>query len=176
MPIILMLSSLQAFGLVDHDSFHHLLKFCWPSLTEKDILHHDTICKEILQRAIVAEGRVCENMNEIPSKISFMFDMWTSAPGDPYLSLMAHYINAPVDSLSSWELKTEQLIFQQIEGRHTGKNMADILSCALNQDQLCGKVGWFTSNGAAVNHMMLQMLQDSSLIKTGWMAKQHDMS
>ena len=110
-------------------------------------------------------------MNEIPSKISFTFNTWTSAPGDPYLSLTAHYIDAPVDSPSAWELKTEQLIFQQIEGRHTSKNMANILSHTLNRYQLGGKVSWFTSNGAAVNHTTLQMLQDSSSIKTGWTAK-----
>jgi hypothetical protein len=99
---------------------------------ESNIPHCQTIHKEILQCAHVAEGRVCKNLNKIPLKISFMFDAWTSAPGDPYLSLMAHYIDAPIDSLSSWQLKSEQLIFQQIEGKHTGKNMAEFLSYALD--------------------------------------------
>ena len=70
----------------------------------------------------------------------------------------------------------DQLIFQQIEGRHTGKNMADILSCALDRYQLHGKVGWFTSNGTAVNHTTLWELQDSALIEAGWLSKEHDMS
>lgn len=161
-------SPLQAFHLHDCGSFCHLIKFCQPSLMEKDIPHCDTICKEILWHVNVAEGR-------IPSKILFMFDTWTSAPGDPYLSLMAHYIDAPVNSLSSWKLKMEQLIFQQIKGRHTGKNMANILSCTLNWYQLCSKVSWFTSNGAAVNCTTLQVLQDSASIETGWTAKQHDL-
>jgi hypothetical protein len=170
-----MLSHLQAFRLVDRGSFRHLLKFCWPSLSEKDILHCHVIRKEILRRANVAEERVRESMNKIPSKISFMFDAWTSAPGDPYLSLTAHYIDAPADFPSAWKLKTEQLIFQQIEGRHTRKNMANILSRTLDRYQLHGKVGWFTSDGAAVNCTTLQVLQDSTLIETGWTAKEHDM-
>ena len=130
--IVLMLSRLQAFCLADHGSFCCLLKFCQPSLSERDILHCHTIHKEILQCVHVAEGRVCENMSKIPLKISFMFDVWTSASGDPYLSLTAHYIDAPVDCPSAWQLRLEKLIFQQIEGRHTGKNMADILGHALD--------------------------------------------
>ena len=64
------------------------------------IPHHHLIHKEILQPADVAEGRVHENMNKIPSMISFML------PGDPYLSLMVHCIDVPVDSQSTWKLKT----------------------------------------------------------------------
>ena len=166
---------IQVFHLVDHSGFCNLLKFCQPSLLEKDIPHHHVICKEILWCADIAEGRVCENMNKVPSKILFMFDAWTSAPGDPYLSLTAHYIDAPADCPSAWKLKMEQLIFQQIEGRHTRKNMADILCCTLDWYQLHGKVGWFTSDGAAVNRTTLWALQDGTLIETGWTAKEHDM-
>lgn len=53
--------------------------------------------------------------------------------------------------------------------------MADILSHTLDQYQLHGKVGWFTSNGAAVNRTTLWVLQDSASIETGWTAKEHDM-
>jgi hypothetical protein len=123
----------------------------------------------------LTEGRVHESMNKIPSKILFTFNVWTSAPGNPYLSLMVHYINVPADFLSAWKLKTEQLIFQQIEGRHTGKNIADILSHTLDQYQLHSKVGWFTSDGTAVNCTTLWVLQGSTSIKAGWMAKEHDM-
>ena len=89
------------------------------------------------------EGRVRETLKNVPSKISFTFDAWTSAPGDPYLSLTAHYIAAPVDRPNEWELKTDQLLFQEIQGRHTGKNMGDILSRALDRYDLRGKVRSF---------------------------------
>ena len=48
--------------------------------------------------------------------------------------------NVPADSPTAWELKSDQLIFQEIEGRHTGKNMSDILSHALDKYGLRGKV------------------------------------
>ena len=113
--------SLQAFCLVEQNSFRQLLKFCQPAISEKDILHHHTLCAEILQHADTAEELVCENLKTVPSKISFTFDTWTSAPGDPYLSLTAYYMDTLPDHPNKWELKSDQLIFQEIEGRHTGR-------------------------------------------------------
>jgi hypothetical protein len=84
----------------------------------------------------IAEGTIHKNLKRIPSKISFMFDAWMSALGDPYLSLTAHFIDAPANSLT----KSDQLICQEIEGWHMGKNMSDILSSALDKYGLCGKV------------------------------------
>jgi hypothetical protein len=126
---------------VDSRSFRRLLKFCRPSLTERDIPHRHAVRAEILRRAEIAEGRVRETLKKVPSKISFTFDAWTSALGDPYLSLTAHYIDAPADCPNAWELKSDQLIFQEIQGRHTGRNMGDILVHALDRYNLCGKVG-----------------------------------
>ena len=92
------------------------------------------------RRADVAEEMVRNNLKNVPSKVSFTFDAWTSAPGDPYLSLTAHYIDAPPDHPNAWELKCDQLIFQEIEGRHTGKNMGEVLGRALSRYDLHGKV------------------------------------
>jgi hypothetical protein len=123
----------------------------------------------------IVEGRVHENMEKISSKISFTFNAWTSEPGDPYLSLTAHYIDTPANFPDTWELRSEQLIFQEIQGRHTGKNMADLLGHALDRYKLRSKVGWFMSDGAAVNHATLHILQNSASVMPGWTAQQHDM-
>jgi hypothetical protein len=176
---------------VDRGSFRRLLKFCRPSLSERDIPHWQTLRAEIVRRAGIVEGQVCENLKNVPSKISFTFDAWTSALGDPYLSLTAHFIAAPIDRPNAWELKTDQLIFQEIQGRHTGTNMGNILSCALDRYDLRGKVrsfslpsfltdpplqvGWFTSDGAAVNRTTLCVLQNSTSMDAGWTAQEHDM-
>ena len=135
----------QAICLVDHDSFCCLLRFCWPSLSEHNIPHRQTLHAEILWHARIVDGRVCENLKNVPSKISFTFDVWTSALGNPYLLLTAHYIAAPIDHLNEWELKADQLLFQEIQGRHMGKNMGDILSRVLDRYDLCGKVRSFHS-------------------------------
>jgi hypothetical protein len=56
------------------------------------------------------------------------------------LSITGHYIDAPIDQPNDWELKTEQLAFETIEGRHTGKNIALILTRTVNCYELNGKV------------------------------------
>ena len=117
----------QAFRLIERGGFRCLLKFCRPSLSERDIPHRHTLRAEILRRAHIAEERVRNCMNETLGKISFTFDAWTSAPGDPYLSLTAHYIHVTADHPNTWELQTEQLLFQEIQGWHTGKI---IVTCA----------------------------------------------
>ena len=131
---------LQAFRLIECGGFRHLLKFCQPSLAEKDIPHRQTLRADILQRAHIAEEQVRKCMNETPGKISFTFDVWMSMPGDPYISLTAHYIHSPVDHLNTWELWTKQLLFQEIQGRHTGKILGEILNSALDRYHLYGKV------------------------------------
>jgi len=56
------------------------------------------------------------------------------------LSITGHYIDAPIDWLNDWVLKTEQLSFETIEAQHTGKNIASILTCTVNHYELNGKV------------------------------------
>lgn len=72
--------------------------------------------------------------------MSFTFDAWTSKPGDPYISVTAHYITAPTDKPNDWELRMEQLVFKCIEERHTRKNMAHILADTLNRYKVRKKV------------------------------------
>lgn len=84
-------------------------------------------------------------LQSLPSKVSFTFDMWTSDPGDPYLSVTAHYIDAPADKPQEWELRMDQLAFKHVEGRHTGKNIANILIDIVDYYGLRGKVSSITA-------------------------------
>jgi len=74
--------------------------------------HRNTFRTEILHRAHFAEEKVRKKFKDLPCKISFTFDAWTSGPGDPYLSITGHCIDAPADRPNDWELKSEQLAFQ----------------------------------------------------------------
>jgi hypothetical protein len=75
-----------------------------------------------------------------PSKVLFTFNLWTLDPGDPYISITGHYIDAPMDKPHDWELKMEQLAFKNVKGQHTGKNIADILVETIDHYSICGKV------------------------------------
>ena len=70
-----------------------------------------------------------------------MFDTWSSEGNkDNYLSITAHYVDSPKDKPDQWVLKEVQLAFAELEGHHTGANIASILANVLKQYGICGKV------------------------------------
>jgi hypothetical protein len=56
----------EAFRLIEQGSFRRLIKYCRPSLAEKDIPHRNTLRAEILHRAHLVENTVREKL-----KVSF---------------------------------------------------------------------------------------------------------
>jgi hypothetical protein len=123
----LIVSEDEAIQLVDKGPFRRLLQYLRPSLSENDIPHCTKTRQEILDRARLVVERIKDKLAHVDSKISMTFDSWTSLIGDPFLSVTAHYIDAPVDKPQEWELKTEQLAFKYIEGNHSGANIGRIL-------------------------------------------------
>ncbi|KAH7903802.1 hypothetical protein BJ138DRAFT_990100, partial [Hygrophoropsis aurantiaca] len=47
--------------------------------------------------------------------------------GDPFLSITGHYIWNPENKPQQWELKSDQLAFEPIEGNHSGENIGRII-------------------------------------------------
>ncbi|KAG1791155.1 ribonuclease H-like domain-containing protein [Suillus plorans] len=57
---------------------------------------------------------------------------------DPYLGITAHYIDAPIDKPTDWELKSRTLAFTGIDGDHGGANMARIITRVVDHYGLAG--------------------------------------
>ena len=59
-----------------------------------------------------------------------MFDTWTSKSFDPYLAIMAHYIDSFPDSQITWVMKKDLIAFSPIVGNHSGENqVCFIMKC-----------------------------------------------
>jgi hypothetical protein len=56
---------------------------------------------------------------------------------------MAHYIDAPVDKPSEWELKSKVLGFEELQGRHSGANIAAKVVEVLDQYEIRDKASSF---------------------------------
>jgi hypothetical protein len=52
----------QAFLLVERDSFRQLLHFCRPELADKDIPKRKTVRSEVIQRTHLAKEKICEKL------------------------------------------------------------------------------------------------------------------
>lgn len=83
------------------------------------------------------------SLQDIPGKVSFTFDTWTSDPGDPFLSVTSHYIHTQPDKPNDWKLRTEKLVFLLIEGHHTGANMVNLLVCTVDRYSLRPKASFY---------------------------------
>jgi hypothetical protein len=78
----------------------------------------------------------------IPSKISITFDAWTSKAYDPYLAITAHYIDALSDQPLEWELKSKLIGFEELQGSHSGANIAVKVIEVLDQYDIRNKVSF----------------------------------
>lgn len=135
---------------------------------------------------------------DIPGRVSFTFDTWTSEAGYPYLSMTGHYIAGHKESPQDWELKSEQLGFTHIEGNHSGANLGGILIRIIDRYGIRqkasilsfeyffsplflpthAKVGWFTADNAsnnfsAIREVARQLKDDLHDDLTDWDPKQH---
>jgi hypothetical protein len=59
--------------------------------------------------------------------VSLTTDTWTDDNSFNFMSITAHYINAPKENPQEWSLHTQQLALAHVEGQHTGKNLAHVL-------------------------------------------------
>lgn len=74
---------------------------------------------------------------DVPGKVSFTFDAWTSQVGDPYLSITGHFIHG---TGAAWKLHSEQLAFSPLPGRHSGANIGNAIMRTVDRYDLRGKV------------------------------------
>jgi hypothetical protein len=87
------------------------------------------------------------------------FDLWTSDLCDPYMSITAHYIWAPVDHPNDWELQCEQLKFSPFAGHHSGANQAAVLLETFQQ---------YGIDRQKVSFIFLQDISDSHISNNSW--------
>lgn len=159
--IILRHLYMQAFQLVDKGPFHCLLQYLWPSLSDWDIPHCTKTQDEILKRATLAVERMKEKLKLVDSRISMTFDLWTSLPGHPFLSLSVHYIDSPADKPWEGELKTKQLAFTPIHSNHSNANIGQILIENIDKYEICTKLRCFMADNATNNDAAIKTVTDS---------------
>jgi hypothetical protein len=130
----------EALQLVDKPAFRNLLHYVRSGLTEHDIPHCMKLTETIKARAEAIVNVICECLSKIDSKVSMMFNSWTSIIGDLFFSVTSYYIWNPDDKPQQWELRREQLSFEYIVGNHSGQNIARMLINSIDTYVLQEKV------------------------------------
>jgi hypothetical protein len=80
------------------------------------------------------------------------FDSWTSKTLVAYLAVTAHWIDG------EWDLRSELLAFLELEGSHSGENLAQELYSVLSEVGIQDKIQNLTSDNLTVNDKAIQIL------------------
>ena len=73
-------------------------------------------------------------LKEVPGKLSFSLDIWTSTVVKAYMGITVHYIS------NAWNLQQITLDFIELEGSHTGRCIAEELITVLSSYDISKKV------------------------------------
>ncbi|KAJ6643914.1 putative AC transposase [Pseudolycoriella hygida] len=141
----------QPFTEVEQESFLEMIAILNPAAI--------TISSTTVKRDIIAkfEEKVKEMvayLKEVPGKLSFTIDAWTSKNVLPFMAIRAHWIN------SEWVYETVLLDFWHIEGSHKGTNFGEIfLKCLERFEIPLSKVLALTMDNVSSNDTLMEFLQ-----------------
>ncbi|CAG8603612.1 465_t:CDS:2, partial [Gigaspora rosea] len=77
-----------------------------------------TIQHDIIQKYSQIYDNICQEL-QASSKLAFTLDIWTSISVKAYIEITIHFID------ESWSLQQRLLNFVELEGVHSGKNIAN---------------------------------------------------
>ncbi len=112
---------LRPISVVDGDGFKSLMKYVEPGYRVPSHTHMSKVCHRLYEFEK-------ENLKQDLKKASFFAfttDTWTSNAVNGYITLTVHYI----DDL--WKMSTKVLLTGEMAESHTGKNIADRLTAAV---------------------------------------------
>ena len=121
----------HSFTVVEEPEFIILIQSLCPTA---ELISADTVKRSIMDLYISNKDQIQELLMEIPGKISFTTDIWTSPSTKAFLAITAHYVD------KNWKLQNLLIDFVQIFGQHTGENIKNTFVSALQNLSIHTKV------------------------------------
>jgi hypothetical protein len=87
-------------------------------------------------------------------RIHFTVDLWTSPNALAILGMIAHYTS------ESGQLEHSVLALRELDGKHSGQNIASLIMQIINDYGVASKVGYFMMDNADNNDTMMEALSD----------------
>jgi hypothetical protein len=100
----------------------------------------------------VRKERLRQDMVDSRSSISLSFDLWTSPNYLAVLGVAAHFID------KSGLRRTAVLALREVEGEHSGENIADVLLQVIKDYKITDRVGYFMSDNASANYVCVDFV------------------
>lgn len=132
--------------LVDSPEFRELLSWINPAVAP--ILSKQTAVTDgIIAQFRLARIHLSHTLSSV-DHISITCDAWTSPSSVPMLGITAHWLT------EEFAMKSVVLALKEIDGSHTGKNMASLVKHTLDSFNLTSKLYCITADNASNNLTM----------------------
>ncbi|GES72958.1 zinc finger BED domain-containing protein RICESLEEPER 2-like [Rhizophagus clarus] len=141
----------HSFTVVEEPEFIILIQSLCPTA---ELISADIVKRSIMDLYISNKDQIQELLMEIPGKISFTTDIWTSPYTKAFLAITAHYVD------KNWKLQNLLIDFVQIFGQHTGENIKNTFVSALQNLSIHTKVLGITTDNASNNLTFINALSD----------------
>jgi hypothetical protein len=141
-----------AFFQIENDYFRDLLFYLFPPLADLLPKAASTIRQWVMNMFEVRKERLRQDMLDSRSSISLSFDLWTSPNYLAVLGVAAHFID------KSGLRRTAVLALREVEGEHSGENIADVLLQVIKDYKITDRVGYFMSDNASANDVCVDFV------------------
>lgn len=111
-----------------------------------------TICRWVMDAFETRKARLRDELRHSRSKISISFDAWTSPSCLAIIGAVAHYID------KTGRRREALLGLRELEGEHSGENMADALLKLIHDYKIRGRVGFFMADNASNNDTCIDLI------------------
>ena len=151
-----------SFRMAKQAEFRALLCFLNPAIENWLPNSPSTIRTWTLRAYETQKQRVKREVQSALSKIHFTVDLWTSPNALAILGIVAHYIS------ESSQLQYSVLALRELDGKHSGPNMADCVMEVISDYGIASKVGYFMMDNAENNDTMMAALSTRTYNMTRW--------
>jgi hypothetical protein len=138
---------------VESTYFRQLLQCIQPSIERYLPESHNTMRGWIIKDFEAAQLSVTQQLAIAKSRIHLSFDLWTSPSVFALVGVVAHYLSPEL------QMRHTLLGIRQIEGSHTGENIAEVVARVITTYEVERRLGIFVtdnakSNDTAVSHLL----------------------
>ncbi|CAB5387233.1 unnamed protein product [Rhizophagus irregularis] len=139
----------HSFTIVEENYFINFVHSLHPSAK---IPSADTIKNKIMTYYEEDKVKMKALLKDLPGKVSFTMDCWTSPSTKSFLSITAHFIN------KEWNLQNIIIDFIQTQDSHTGSNIKDAFLLGISNMSLESKIMGITTDNASNNSTFMTSL------------------
>jgi hypothetical protein len=141
-----------AFFQVENEYFRDFLGAILPVMKMLLPRAANTIRQWVMDAFETRKNRLQDDLRHSRSRISISFDVWTSPNCLAVIGAVAHFID------KRGRRREALLGLRELEGEHSGENMADTLLQLINNYKIGGRIAFFMADNASNNDTCIDLI------------------